>query len=94
MLIGLNWDTVAIQAGKRDGQEGQKIEGDGTNAVLMNKRGKVREPAMPKTVSALLVLRPIESDIPDHARPKKAMVTKISRYPGIPVAGNDPLSTK
>ncbi len=81
MLMGLNWDTVFIQSGKKF---------DGANAVLMNNRGNVRVPAMPNTVSALLVFRPIESDIPDHASPKKAIVSSISRYPGIPVTGEAP----
>ena len=81
ILIGLYWDTVFIQSGR-------KI--DGAKAVLMNKRGKVRVPAIPNTVSALRVFRPIEREIPDHASPKKAIVSSISRYPGIPVAGEAP----
>src|SRR6266571_9092732 len=64
-LIGLEEETVCIQSG---------ITFCPTRAVLMNKSGKVRNPAIPNTVSALLVLSPKASDIPDQARPKKATV--------------------
>ena len=58
--------------------------------MLVNSSGKVRNPAMPKTVSALFVLSPIEREIPDHASPKKAMIDSATRYPSIPVAAEVP----
>ena len=67
-LIGLYAETFCIHVGINCGF---------ISAVLMNRRGKVRVPAIPKTVSALLVLSPRAKDIPDQARPKKATVTKM-----------------
>jgi hypothetical protein len=59
---------------------------NGTSAVLMNSRGNVRKAPIPKTVSALFVLRPRASEMPDHASPKKAMMNRTSRTPGSPEA--------
>jgi hypothetical protein len=42
-------------------------------------------PPIAKTVSELLVLMPKAKEIPDHARPKNAIVKKISKIPTIPV---------
>src|SRR5713226_7651898 len=67
-LIGLYADTFFIHSG---------ISLLSISAVLMNRRGKVNVPAIPKTVSARLVLSPRASDIPDQARPKNATVNKI-----------------
>ena len=69
-LIGLAFDTACIQVG---------IAPPGTNAVLMKSNGNVRNAPMPKTVSALLVLRPRVNEIPDHANPKKAIRWRRSR---------------
>ena len=80
-LIGLTLDTSAIQVGITDA---------GTRAVLMKSRGNVRKPPIPNTVSALRVLRPMASDIPDQARPKKAMTISISAIPPAPVATLNP----
>src|SRR5216683_5959275 len=80
-LIGLYADTFFIHSG---------ISLLSISAVLMNRRGKVRVPAIPKTVSALLVLSPRASDIPDQASPKAATVKMTSRYPRKPVSGNTP----
>src|SRR3989454_12657277 len=77
-LIGLKFDTFCIQPGMKPRE---------TSAVLMNRRGKVTAPAIPKTVSALFVFSPSARDIPDQARPKKATVKITSKEPMIPVAG-------
>ncbi len=69
-LMGLKFDTFCIHFGMKP---------DETSAVLMNKSGNVRAPAMPKTVSALLVFSPRARDIPDQARPKKATVKMTNR---------------
>jgi len=58
--------------------------------VLINNNGKVRNAAIPKTVSLFFVLSPKARDIPDQAIPKKAMMTSMSRYPGIPVSAEAP----
>jgi hypothetical protein len=47
-------------------------------------------PPIAKTVSALLVLIPNANEIPDHARPKKAIVKKINRIPITPVVTKAP----
>src|SRR6266540_1563648 len=75
-LIGLYDDTFCIHGG---------IAGCPTRAVLMNKSGNVRNPAIPNTVSPLLVFRPKASEIPDQARPKKPTVRMMSKYPATPV---------
>src|SRR5438093_13707667 len=80
-LIGLYADTLFIHSG---------ISLLSISAVLMNRRGKVKVPAIPKTVSALLVLSPRASDIPDQARPKNATVNRIRTYPMKPVTGKTP----
>src|SRR5438067_2234329 len=70
-LIGLYDETVCIHGG---------IDVGSTRAVLMNKRGNVRNPAIPNTVSPLLVFRPKASEIPDQARPKKPTVRMTRWY--------------
>ncbi len=81
ILIGLYVDVLFIQSG---------MEIAGTKAVLMNKSGKVRNAAIPNTVSAFRVLSPRERAIPDQASAKKAIVASINRYPGIPVTAEAP----
>src|SRR6266516_2440658 len=73
---GLDDETVCIHGG---------IDVGSMSAVLMNKRGNVRNPAIPNTVSPLLVFRPKASEIPDQARPKKPTVRMTSTYPATPV---------
>jgi hypothetical protein len=75
--MGLNIETALIQSG-------WKLSG--TKAVLRKSNGKVMKPPMAKTVSALRVFKPIAKDMPDHAKPKKAIVIRIIIIPGIPVA--------
>ena len=58
--------------------------------MLMNNKGKVRNAPIPKTVSALFVLRPIVKEMPDHASPKKDMMKKINRIPMNPVSTEMP----
>ena len=70
-------ETSCIQVG---------IAVTGTRAVLMKRRGNVRKPPIPKTVSALLVRSPSASEIPDHARPKNAIMKMMSRIPPTPVS--------
>ena len=84
-LIGFTLETSCIQVG---------MALAGTRAVLMKSSGKVRNAPIPKTVSALLVLRPSVSEIPDHANPKKAMMNRVSRIPAIPVAMLKPNSIR
>ena len=53
----------------------------GTSAVLMNRRGNIKNPLIPATVSELFVFNPNASDIPDNARPKKAIMKRIKSMP-------------
>ena len=80
-LIGFTLDTSCIQVG---------MAVTGTSAVLMNRRGKVRNPPIPKTVSALFVLSPNVREMPDHASPKKAIMSIIEIIPGKPVTTEKP----
>ena len=58
--------------------------------MLMNNNGKVKNPPNANTVSELLVFNPIAREIPDHAKPKNAIVASINNTPNIPVAGLAP----
>ena len=62
----------------------------GNKAVLRNRSGNVRKPPIANTVSELLVFMPIAKEIPDQARPKNAIVKKMSKMPIIPVVTKAP----
>jgi hypothetical protein len=79
-LIGFTLETVLIQSGIIPGLSE-------TRAVLMNSNGKVRNPAIPNTVSEFLVFNPKAREIPDQAKLKYATVAMTRTYPTKPVAG-------
>ena len=70
--MGFTLETLCIQLGMAVG----------TSAVLMKSSGNVRNPPMPKTVSALFVLSPSVREMPDQASPKNAMMTNMTMIPG------------